>query len=90
MAGGPRLSIVARRLAGEGKNSLIVSIGVAFLIGGAFYIAFGAATSFVFALIVLGIAHTGGSILWVFRLSCCNAGLKTVFADASLLRSWHS
>jgi MFS family permease len=58
--------IVARRLAGEGKNSLTVSIGIAFLIGGAFYIAFGAATSFVFALIVLGIAHTGGSILWVF------------------------
>ena len=58
--------IVARRLAGEGKNSLTISIGVAFLIGGAFYIAFGAATSFIFALIVLGIAHTGGSILWVF------------------------
>lgn len=58
--------IVARRLAGEGKNSMTVSIGIAFLIGGAFYIAFGAATSFVFALIVLGIAHTGGSILWVF------------------------
>jgi MFS family permease len=58
--------IVARRLAGEGKNSLTISIGIAFLIGGAFYIAFGAATSFIFALIVLGIAHTGGSILWVF------------------------
>ena len=28
--------------------------------------AFGASTSFVLALIVLGIAHTGGSILWVF------------------------
>jgi hypothetical protein len=28
--------------------------------------AFGSATSFVFALIVLGIAHCGGSILWVF------------------------
>ena len=43
-----------------------VSIGVAFLIGGAFYMAFGSATSFVVALIVLGLAHTGGSILWVF------------------------
>ena len=58
--------IVARRLAGEGKKSLQLSIGIAFLIGGAFYMAFGAATSFIFALIVLGIAHTGGSILWVF------------------------
>jgi hypothetical protein len=27
---------------------------------------FGTATSFVFALVVLGIAHCGGSILWVF------------------------
>ena len=42
------------------------SIGIAFLIGGAFYIAFGSATSFIFALVVLGIAHCGGSILWVF------------------------
>src|SRR6202008_585679 len=37
-----------------------------FLIGGAFYIAFGRATNFIFALVVLGIAHCGGSILWVF------------------------
>ena len=58
--------IVARRLAGEGEKRMQVSIGIAFLIGGAFYIAFGAATSFVFALVVLGIAHCGGSILWVF------------------------
>ncbi len=42
------------------------SIGIAFLIGGLFYMAFGTATSFVLALIVLGIAHCGGSILWVF------------------------
>jgi hypothetical protein len=42
------------------------SIGIAFLIGGAFYIAFGSSTSFILALIVLGIAHCGGSILWVF------------------------
>lgn len=58
--------IVARRLSGEGKKRMQVSIGIAFLIGGVFYIAFGTATSFIFALIVLGIAHCGGSILWVF------------------------
>jgi MFS family permease len=58
--------IVARRIAGEGKKRLQASIGIAFLIGGIFYIAFGASTSFIFALVVLGIAHTGGSILWVF------------------------
>lgn len=58
--------IVARRLSGEGVGRMQASIGIAFLIGGAFYIAFGSATSLVFALIVLGIAHCGGSILWVF------------------------
>ena len=58
--------IVARRISGDGKKRLQNAIGVAFLIGGAFYICFGAASSFAFALIVLGIAHTGGSILWVF------------------------
>ena len=58
--------IVARRIAGEGNRRMQASIGIAFLIGGIFYIAFGSATSFVFALVVLGIAHCGGSILWVF------------------------
>ena len=58
--------LVARRIAGDGVKRMQASIGIAFLIGGVFYIAFGTATSFVFALIVLGIAHCGGSILWVF------------------------
>jgi MFS family permease len=58
--------IVARRIAGEGEKRMQASIGVAFLIAGIFYMAFGSATGFVFALVVLGIAHCGGSILWVF------------------------
>jgi MFS family permease len=58
--------IVARRISGEGDRRMQVSIGIAFLIGGVFYILFGSATSFIFALVVLGIAHCGGSILWVF------------------------
>jgi MFS family permease len=58
--------IVARRLSGEGDKRMQASIGIAFLIAGAFYIAFGSATSFILALVVLGIAHCGGSILWVF------------------------
>jgi MFS family permease len=58
--------LVARRISGEGVKRMQASIGIAFLIGGVFYIAFGTATSFMFALIVLGIAHCGGSILWVF------------------------
>jgi MFS family permease len=71
--------IVARRLAGEGKNRLLVSIGVAFLIGGIGYIAFGATTSFIFALVVLGVAHTGGSILWVFSTVLLQRGVEDSF-----------
>jgi MFS family permease len=71
--------IVARRIAGEGKKRLEASIGIAFLIGGVFYFAFGASTSFVFALIVLGIAHTGGSILWVFSTVLLQRGVEDNF-----------
>jgi hypothetical protein len=58
--------LVARRISGEGAKGMQAAIGIAFLIGGTFYIAFGRATNFIFALVVLGIAHCGGSILWVF------------------------
>jgi MFS family permease len=58
--------IVARRLSGEGDRRMYASIGIAFLIAGVFYVLFGTATSFIFALLMLGIAHCGGSILWVF------------------------
>src|SRR4026209_2377663 len=58
--------IVARRISGEGDRRMQVSIGISFVIAGIFYIAFGSATGFVFALVVLGIAHCGGSILWGF------------------------
>jgi MFS family permease len=58
--------IVARRISGEGNRRMQASIGIAFLIAGLFYMLFGSATGFVFALVFLGIAHCGGSILWVF------------------------
>ncbi len=41
------------------------AIGISFLIGGIFYIAFGSATIFALALVMLLIAHAGGSTLWV-------------------------
>ena len=71
--------IVARRITGEGKSAMQVSIGISFLIGGVFYMAFGGATNFVFALIVLGIAHTGGSILWVFSTVLLQRGVVDSF-----------
>ncbi len=58
--------IVARRWAGETRKQMQNAIGVAFLIGGIFYIAFGSSRSFALALLFLLTAHTGGSILWVF------------------------
>lgn len=57
--------IAMRRFAGETRERMQKVIGYAFLLSGLFYIAFGAATNFIFALIVLMIAHAGGSIIWV-------------------------
>jgi predicted MFS family arabinose efflux permease len=71
--------IVARRISGEGDKRMQVSIGIAFLIGGIFYAAFGTATGFVFALIMLGIAHCGGSILWVFSTVLLQRGVEDNF-----------
>ncbi len=71
--------IVARRLAGEGKQRMQASIGISFLIAGAFYMAFGAATNFILALVVLGLAHTGGSILWVFSTVLLQRGVADNF-----------
>jgi MFS family permease len=58
--------IVARRWTGETRHQMQAAIGIAFLIGGAFYISFAVSKSFVLALLFLAIAHMGGSILWVF------------------------
>src|SRR5947208_2047649 len=57
---------IARRWAGETRSQMQNAIGIGFLIGGAFYFAFGVSRSFTFALLFLAIAHMGGSILWVF------------------------
>ena len=58
--------IAARRLTGESTQTMQKAIGIGFFIGGIFYIVFGAATNFALALIVLAVAHMGGSVLWVF------------------------
>src|SRR2546421_10627992 len=57
---------IARRWAGETRSQMQNAIGIGFLIGGAFYFAFGGSRSFIFALLFLSIAHMGGSILWGF------------------------
>ena len=57
--------ILMRRVAGETRGHMQTAIGVAFLVGGIFYAAFGLATSFALAVLVLMIAHAGGSVVWV-------------------------
>ena len=71
--------IVARRMAGEGQRRMQISIGISFLLAGVFYMAFGSATSFIFALVVLGIAHCGGSILWVFSTVILQRSVEDAF-----------
>jgi MFS family permease len=57
--------VLARRFGGETRRAMQSSIGFAFIIAGAFYFAFGVAPTLAVALIVLAIAHAGGSVLWV-------------------------
>jgi MFS family permease len=70
---------VARRFAGEGRARMLTAIGISFLIGGVFYITFGSAGNFLFALLVLGLAHSGGSILWVFSTVLLQRGVEDQF-----------
>ena len=58
--------ILARRWTGETRKQMQTAVGIAFLMGGTFYIAFAVSRSFVWALVFLAVAHMGGSILWVF------------------------
>ncbi|HJR06769.1 MAG TPA: MFS transporter [Pyrinomonadaceae bacterium] len=58
--------VFARRLAGESRARMQTIIGLSFLVGGVFYAAFGVATNYVVALLMVALAHMGGSILWVF------------------------
>jgi MFS family permease len=58
--------VLARRVGGETHGAMKTAIGFSFLVGGLFYIAFALSTNFAVALVVLALAHMGGSILWVF------------------------
>ncbi|HMJ25994.1 MAG TPA: MFS transporter [Pyrinomonadaceae bacterium] len=71
--------MVARRWAGETRKQMQNAIGIAFLIGGVFYIAFGVSRNFALALLFLAIAHTGGSILWVFSTVLLQQGVEDKF-----------
>jgi MFS family permease len=71
--------LMARRWSGETRQQMQNSIGIAFLIGGAFYIAFGVSRSFIAAPLFLLVAHMGGSILWVFSTVLLQQSVKDQF-----------
>ena len=71
--------IVARRISGESRSRMQLAIGISFLIGGFFYVAFGLSNIFLVSLLVLGLAHTGGSILWVFSTVLLQRGVEDNF-----------
>jgi MFS family permease len=71
--------IVFRRFSGETRSSMQTAIGISFLVGGIFYIAFGSATGFMTAIVVLAIAHSGGSVLWVNSTVLLQASVEDNF-----------
>jgi MFS family permease len=58
--------ILARRVIGETPRQMALGIGVGFFVAGALYLVFAATRSLPAALVVLAVAHMGGSTLWVF------------------------
>jgi MFS family permease len=71
--------LVTRRLAGETRGRMQKGIGVSFIIAGAFYAAFGTATNLPLALLLLAVAHMGGSMLWVSSTVLLQAAVEDSF-----------
>jgi len=70
---------VARRFAGDTRRAMQAAIGLSFLVGGLFYVAFGLSTNFALALLVLAAAHAGGSVLWVFSTVLLQTAVEDEF-----------
>jgi MFS family permease len=71
--------VLMRRFYGETREQMQRTIGVAFIVGGAFYILFGVAESFPLALLWLALAHMGGSVLWVFSTVLLQSSVEDEF-----------
>jgi MFS family permease len=70
--------VAARRLFGTSPVQMARGIGAGFFVAGALYLLFAATTSLPLALVVLAVAHMGGSTLWVFSTTL----LQLVVPDA--------
>jgi len=71
--------IASRILLDETRRRMQQAIGVSFIIGGVFYMAFGAATNFAVAATMLFIAHMGGSIVWIYATVLLQASVEDDF-----------
>jgi MFS family permease len=71
--------VLMRRFYGETREQMQRTIGVSFVVAGAFYVLFGAAESFALALVWLAVAHMGGSVLWVFSTVLLQATVEDDF-----------
>lgn len=70
---------IARRVASGSRAEMQRAIGVSFLISGVFYVLFGVSTSFALALVMLGLAHLGGSVLWGFSTVLLQSAVEDDF-----------
>jgi MFS family permease len=71
--------VFVRRFASGTRGQMQRAIGYSFIVAGVFYIAFGGAINFTLALVVLAVAHMGGSTLWVFSTVLLQAGVEDEF-----------
>jgi predicted MFS family arabinose efflux permease len=71
--------IVARHIASGSRAQMQRAIGVAFLIGGIFYVLFGISTTFTLALLMLAAAHMGGSVMWGFSTVLLQSAVEDDF-----------
>ncbi|MFL6230303.1 MAG: MFS transporter [Pyrinomonadaceae bacterium] len=71
--------VLTRRFGGETRRAMQVSIGFGFVVAGAFYFAFGVAPTLAVALVVLAVAHAGGSVLWVSSTALLQLSVEDQF-----------
>jgi len=71
--------IAARLLFRETRRQMQLAIGVSFLFGGVFYMAFGVAGSFAVAAAMVFLAHMGGSLIWIYATVLLQASVVDDF-----------
>jgi MFS family permease len=71
--------VLMRRFYGETRQQMQRAIGLSFVVGGVFYVCFGAERSLWLALCWLAVAHMAGSVLWVFSTVLLQATVEDEF-----------